>query len=84
MKQEIFKRIETASVPDFGIILSKSFDLFKKVWVESFLHTLITMIAVIPFFIIIYLPFIPLYIDLRKHGSYGNFEPNFDFPIIPH
>ena len=82
MKQDIFQKIENASSPDFGNLLTRSFDLFKKVWLESFLHTLLLMIAVIPFVIIIYLPFIPIIFKSLQRSSTGYYEPTFDYPVL--
>jgi len=82
MKQDIFQKIENASSPDFGDLLTRSFDLFKKVWLESFLHTLILMIAVIPFIIIIYLPFVPIIIKSLQKSSTGYYNPSFDYPVL--
>ncbi len=82
MKQEILQKIETAGTPDFGSLLSRSFDLFKKVWLESFMHVLVTMIAVIPFLIVIYVPFVPLIISSVRGESTRNFDPYLNYPII--
>jgi len=82
MKNKILQKIETAATPDFGNILSRSFDLFKKVWMESFLHVLVTMLAVIPFIIVIYIPIIPSIISSVKYGASENINPFMDYPAI--
>lgn len=82
MKNKILQKIETAATPDFGNILSRSFDLFKKVWLKSFLHVLITMLAVIPFIIVIYIPTLPSIISSVKYGVSENMNPFVDYPII--
>lgn len=69
MDHPIFSRIERAKAPDFGAIFSKSFTLFKDVWTDGMVHVLITMIVVIPFMILIYVPLLPIYIDLLQHGG---------------
>ncbi|MEL6812927.1 MAG: hypothetical protein AAFP76_16505 [Bacteroidota bacterium] len=48
MKSDIFQRIENAKQPDFGDVLSESFNLFQKVWVEGFIHLLIAVAVIIP------------------------------------
>ena len=58
MGKDIFQRIERAGKPSFSDILSKSFELFKKVWKEAFYHVLITIAILIPFLIIIYVSLI--------------------------
>jgi len=82
MKQDIFQKIENASSPDFGNLLTRSFDLFKKVWLESFLHTILLMIAVIPFIIIVYLPIISIFIYGSRNEYGGHYEPVFDYPTL--
>ncbi len=82
MKQIIFQKIESAPTPEFGSLLSRSFDLFRKVWLESFLHLLITMIAVIPFLIVIYAPLVPIIISSARGESTDNFESYMNYPII--
>ena len=82
MKKEIFQKIETTPTPDFGSLLSRSFDLFKKIWLESFIHVLITMIAVLPFVFIVYMPFVPAIISSVRGGSSRNIEPYMDYPIL--
>ncbi len=82
-KQELLQKIETAKSPDFGDVLSKSFDLFKKVWMDGFLHLLVTTLVAIPVIIIMYLPFIPIFIaSAQSGGNLENFQPNFDYPIL--
>lgn len=72
----IFKRIENAKSPDFGDIFSKSFELFKEVWTDGMVHVLVTMVVVIPFFIAVYVPLFPIYMDLLMNGGgpyYGEY-----------
>ncbi len=82
MKKELLQKIETAGTPDFGNLLSKSFDLFKRIWVESLVHLLITMIAVLPFVFIVYLPFVPAIISSVQGGASSGIEPYMDYPIL--
>ena len=56
MNTSVFERIDQSQTIDFGDIFSKSFELYKKVWVQGFLHILLSMIVLIPVFIIIYTP----------------------------
>ena len=82
MKQELLQKIETAQSPDFGNLLSKSIDLFKKIWMDSFLHLLVTFLVIIPVILIIYLPFIPAFIRASEGNDFSNLEPDFDFSFI--
>ena len=54
MKQQLLQKIKSARTPDFGNLLSKSFDLFKKVWIDSFMHVIVTFLVAIQS---VYLPF---------------------------
>lgn len=82
MKNNILQKIETAATPDFGNLLSNSFNLFKKIWVDSLVHLLITMIAFLPFLVLIYLPFIPVLISSILGGSVVDFDPFMDYSIL--
>lgn len=42
----------------FGTIFNRSFDLFKKVWLQGFITLLLTFVTIIPFYIILYTPMI--------------------------
>ena len=85
MQKDIFQRIEEAGKPDFSDILSKSFDLFKKVWEQAIYHVLITMAMVIPFIILVYVPILIMINVSGGFDGYGyhsvndyygnNFEP---------
>lgn len=52
----ISERIERSMSPDFGDVLSKSIDLFKKVWLQGFLMMVFTFVLLLPVIIISYVP----------------------------
>lgn len=54
MYQQLSSKIEQSSSFDFGNVLRKSFELFKKVWVEGCVHLLVLMAILIPLVIIMY------------------------------
>jgi len=81
MKQALLQKIENSKSPDFGNILSKSFDLFQKVWLDSFLHLMVTFLLAIPVLILVYLPFVPVIIESVQNGNI-DFQPNFDYSLI--
>ena len=54
----ITERIKTNTDLSFGEIFSKSFNLFKKVWLQGFIVLLLTFIIMVPFYIILYIPLI--------------------------
>lgn len=74
MENPVFQKIENANKPDFGDILSKSFELFKKVWEQALYHVLITMAAVIPMIFIIYVPYIIFVFYTVGFDSYGSYD----------
>ncbi len=53
---QLFEKIENSSPIDFGDIFSKSIELFKKVWVQGFVHLLISFAVMIPLLLILYIP----------------------------
>ncbi|GAA3510045.1 hypothetical protein GCM10022393_23880 [Aquimarina addita] len=68
---QLFKKIENSKAVDFGDIFTKSIELFKKVWVQGFVHLLITFAAAIPLLLIIY---IPLFAMLGMEGLENDFD----------
>ena len=76
MKMDIFQRIENAARPDFGDILSKSFDLFQKLFKEAVMHGLVSLLVVIPFIIVVYVPVLPMYIEILQHGGDPYYTPS--------
>jgi hypothetical protein len=82
MKHQLLQKIESARTPDFGNLLSKSFDLFKKVWMDSFMHVVVTFLVAIPLMVLMYIPFVPAIIEAARDGGADQMEPNFDFPIL--
>ncbi|MBZ0327436.1 MAG: hypothetical protein K8F54_07505 [Altibacter sp.] len=89
MEHPIFTKIENAKKPDFGAILSKSFELFKKVWEQALYHVLITLAVMLPVILLIYIPYILFIFQMGGFDSYGYYddygfyrEPNLA-PYIP-
>ena len=57
--------------------------MFKKVWLDGFLHLIVTALAVIPLVLAIYLPLVPAFITaVQSGGGSESFQPNLDYPII--
>ncbi len=82
MKEALLQKIENSQSPDFGNILSKSFDLFKKIWMDGFMHLLVNTLAIVPLMLLIYIPFVPAFIEAAQNDASENFRPDFDFPVI--
>ena len=74
MNNSIFKKIEQSSSIDFGDIFSKSFELYKKVWVHGFVHVLLSLVVLIPFFIVLYVPILIMAGLDGLHTYKGDFE----------
>jgi hypothetical protein len=85
MESNIFHKIENSKSVDFGNVLSQSFELYQKVFKEGIIHTLISLIVIVPFLLFVYIPILPWYIDAITHAGdpyyYGN-EPFSDFAPI--
>lgn len=75
MKMDVFQRIENADRPDFGNILSKSFELFQKLFKEAVLHGLVSLLVLVPFFIVVYVPILPMYIEMLQNAGDPYYSP---------
>lgn len=56
--ETLLHKIETAKDLDFGAIFNQSIELFKKVWVQGLVMTILTIAFLIPFYVLMYLPLI--------------------------
>jgi len=56
--ESLLQHIKTNPALDFGSIFSRSFDLFKNVWLQGFIILLLTFLVILPFYIILYIPMI--------------------------
>ncbi|MCF8273950.1 MAG: hypothetical protein K9I95_08975 [Flavobacteriaceae bacterium] len=65
----ILEKISQAKELDFGDIFNKSFELFKKSWLYGFLFQLIVFIIILPFIIVLYVPFVMSIITQSKSGN---------------
>ena len=54
----VSERIRNSAHLDFGTIFSRSLELFKQVWVQGFITLLLTIVTMLPFYLIFYIPFI--------------------------
>ncbi|TDY14125.1 hypothetical protein [Meridianimaribacter flavus] len=76
---ELQLKIQNAKDLDFGDIFNRSIELFKKVWVQGLVMTILTMALMIPFYIIMYLPLIAM--GLFDPQALESGEPNFALMI---
>ena len=70
---ELQSKVANAQALDFGTVFSQSIELFKKSWLQGFLMQLFVMIMVLPFMIILYVPFVMMIISQSESGQ---FDPN--------
>lgn len=68
--QEFQSKVSSAKDLDFGTIFSQSIELFKKSWLQGFLMQLIIMVLVLPFIIILYVPFILMIVNQQESGQF--------------
>ena len=77
----LLERIERAKDLDFGDIFNKSIELFKKTWLQGLIMLLLTMVLMIPFYLIMYLPLIAMGVLSPETLSQGG-DPELTF-LIP-
>ncbi len=81
MEHPIFTKIENAQKPDFGDLLTKTFDSVKDLWQPALYHGLISMLFMIPFLLVIYIPLAPFYIGLFENFGDPYYQPAFDYQV---
>jgi len=57
---ELQLKTQNAKELDFGDIFNKSIELFKKVWIQGLVMLLLTMVMMLPFYLLMYLPMLAL------------------------
>lgn len=55
---EVTSRISKSNKLEFGTILTKTFELYKKVWLQGFITLLFGLVLIAPFYILLYMPMI--------------------------
>lgn len=73
MSNTLFEKIENNKPVDFGAVFNKSIELFKKVWLQGFVHLLISLLVMVPLFIVMYIPIIILAGVSGYESSYGDY-----------
>ncbi len=54
------ERIQQSAQVEFGSVFNNSVELFKKVWLQGFITLVLTFAAILPFYLLIYLPMIAM------------------------
>ncbi len=52
----VSSKIESSDSLDFGSIFNRSFELFKKVWLQGFVIVLLSIVVILPIYAIMYIP----------------------------
>lgn len=78
----ITQRIGASSPVEFGTIFNSSVELFKKVWLQGFLTILLTLLAILPFYLIIYAPMIVMGITDPETFRHNQMPPVFTLFLI--
>jgi hypothetical protein len=73
MTNKLFEKIENNKPLDFGDIFNKSIELFKKVWLQGFVHLLISLLVMLPLFFVMYIPIIALAGISGLESNYGDY-----------
>lgn len=82
---ELQSRINNARALDFGTIFNQSIELFKKVWLQGLITIVLTMVLMIPFYLLMYMPLIGMGVldpEAMQQGYDGNFVTMIIFNIM--
>ena len=66
--QSLLSKIQVASTIDFGDLFNESVTLFKKVWVQGLILQLFSILIMLPFIIIFYVPYFELILENSSNG----------------
>ncbi|MBU2939872.1 hypothetical protein KO494_10010 [Lacinutrix sp. C3R15] len=86
--QEFESRVQNAKTLDFGDIFNKSIELFKKVWIQGMVMILLSILIILPFYLLMYLPLIgagiidPYMFESNTYGQSSAFNPILMFPFF--
>ncbi|MDO7174107.1 hypothetical protein [Mariniflexile sp. AS56] len=78
----LLDKIDRAKSLDFGTIFNQSIELFKKVWVQGLVMLLLTMLLMVPFYLVMYLPMLGMgLISPEMFQDTEAFTPLFMVPV---
>ncbi len=78
----ISEKIQNSFPLEFGSIFNRSIELFKKVWLQGFITLLLTMVTILPFYLLFYIPFIMAGITDPEMFDSENVPPQVLIPMI--
>ncbi len=73
----ITQRIGASAPIEFGTVFNNSVELFKKVWLQGFITILLTLLAILPFYLVIYAPMIAMGITDPETLRHNQMPPVF-------
>lgn len=76
MEHPIFERIQKSPQPDFGDVISKSFELYQKTFTQGLTHSLVMLAVAIPVLLIVIIPIIPFYVEMFQHLGDPYYRPS--------
>lgn len=79
----LLEKIDILKTLDFGDIFSNSIELFKKVWVQGLIMMLLMLVILIPFYLVMYLPFIGMgFLDMDAYSYNNDISPILMIPFF--
>ncbi len=72
---QVSEKIDTSESLDFGKIFNATIELFKKVWVQGFITLLLTLVVILLFYLIAYIPMLVLGINDPYYFESGELPP---------
>ena len=76
MEHPIFEKIRKSPQPDFGDVISKSFELYKNTFTQGLTHSLVMLAVAIPVLLIVLIPILPFYIEMFQHMGDPYYRPS--------
>lgn len=73
----VSQRINQSGPTEFGSVFNRSVELFKKVWLQGFITLLLTFVAIIPLYLLIYAPMIAMGITDPEAFEHNEMPPAF-------
>ena len=77
--QTILNKIQNSKSIDFGDLFNETLGVFKKVWVQGLLLQLFSILVMLPFIVVFYVPYFSLILQSSKNqsGDYNEFNETF-------
>ena len=75
--QSLQNKIDNAKELDFGNILNRTFDLYKKTWSQGFILILLGVLVITPFIVLVFMPTYLSMVEQAASGDYDYSTPNY-------